>query len=74
MSLDFVEFIRGDLSQSGGVMTGMGAGDWITVFAAAVGGAWGLWLIRSKYHSEIMEVWNNKWNKHDDTQYETLNP
>lgn len=74
MSLDFVEFIRGDLSQSGGVMTGMGAGDWITVFAAAVGGAWGLWLIRSKYHSEIIEVWNNKWNKHDDTQYETLNP
>lgn len=63
MSLDFMEFIRGDLSQSGGIMTGMGVGDWITCFAAVVGAAWGLWLIRSKYHSEIIALWNDKWNK-----------
>ena len=62
MSLDFMEFIRGDLSQSGGLMTSTGVGDWITVFAAAVGAVWGLWLIRSKYHSEIIELWNDKWN------------
>lgn len=63
MSLDFMEFIRGDLSQSSGVMTNMGAGDWITVFAAAVAAVLGLMMIRPKYHSEIMEVWNRKWNR-----------
>jgi membrane protease YdiL (CAAX protease family) len=63
MSLDFFEFVRKDLSQSGGLMMGMGAGDWITVFSALVGAVLGLWLIREKYHPEIMEVWDRKWNK-----------
>lgn len=65
MSLDFMEFIRADLSQSGGVMLGLGVGDWITVFAAAVGAAWGLWLVRPKYYPQIMEVWNRKWSRED---------
>ena len=63
MSLDFVEFMRGDLSQSGGLMTGMGVGDWITCGAAAVGAVLGLWMIQSKYHPQIMAVWNEKWSK-----------
>ena len=63
MSLDFMEFVRGDISQSGGLMINMGVGDWITCFAAAVGAVWGLWLIRSKYHPEIMALWNDKWSK-----------
>ncbi len=67
MSLDFMEFIRGDLSHSGGLMTGMGVGDWITCFAAVVGAAWGLWLIRSKYHPEIIALWNDKWSKGSNT-------
>lgn len=65
MSLDFMEFMRGDISQSGGLMINMGVGDWITCFAAVVGAVWGLWLIRSKYHSEIIELWNDKWSKVD---------
>ena len=63
MSLDFMEFIRGDLSQSGGLMTTTGIGDWISYLAAAVGAVLGLWLIRSKYHPEIIELWNDKWSK-----------
>ncbi len=69
MSLDFVEFIRGDISESGGVMTGMGVGDWITTFAALVAAIWALWLMRPKYYPEIMEIWNKKWNKDETTDY-----
>ena len=69
MSLDFVEFIRGDMSESGGVMTGMGVGDWITTFAALVAAIWALWLMRPKYYPEIMEIWNKKWNKDETTDY-----
>lgn len=68
MSLDFIEMMRGDLAQSGGVMTGMGVGDWITVFAAFVGAVWGLWLIRPKYYPEIMEVWNGKWSREGEAE------
>ena len=63
MSLDFMEFIRGDLSQSGGLMTSTGVGDWITFVAAAVGAVGGLLLIRPKYHQEMIELWNDKWSK-----------
>ena len=66
MSVDFMEFIRGDLSQSGGLMTSTGMGDWISDVASLVGAVLGLWLIRSKYHSEIIELWNDKWNKGSD--------
>ena len=69
MSLDFVEFIRGDMSESGGVMTGMGVGDWITTFAALVAAIWALWLMRPKYYHEIMEIWNKKWNRDEKTDY-----
>ena len=69
MSLDFVEFIRGDMSESGGVMTGMGVGDWITTFAALVAAIWALWLMRPKYYPEIMEIWNKKWNRDEKTDY-----
>ena len=69
MSLDFVDFIRGDMSESGGVMTGMGVGDWITTFAALVAAIWALWLMRPKYYPEIMEIWNKKWNRDEKTDY-----
>ena len=61
MSLDFTEFIRGDLAGSDGVMVGMGVGDWITVVAAAVGAVLGLLMIRQKNCPQIMEVWSRKW-------------
>jgi len=60
-SLDFTEFIRGDLAGSDGVMVGMGVGDWITVVAAAVGAVLGLLMIRQKNCPQIMEVWSRKW-------------
>lgn len=61
--VDFFEMSRADLSNSGGLMVGMGVGDWITIAAAAFGAVWGLYLMRSKYHGEIMEIWSKKWNK-----------
>ena len=62
-SVDFLEMIRVDLSDSGGIMTGMGIGDWITVAAGMFGAFWALRLMNAKYHDEIMEVWSRKWNK-----------
>ena len=38
MSVDFMEFIRADLSETGGIMTGMGVGDWITIAAGLFAG------------------------------------
>ena len=62
MSVDFLEFVRGDLSESSGVMQEMGIGDWITIAAGAFAAVWGLFLIRKKHHSEILALWNDKWN------------
>ena len=62
-SVDFFEFVRVDLSGSGGIMTGMGIGDWITIAAGAFAAFWGLRLMNPKYYDEIMEIWDRKWNK-----------
>ncbi|MBE6042381.1 MAG: CPBP family intramembrane metalloprotease [Clostridiales bacterium] len=62
-SVDFVEMIRADLYASGGVMTGMGVGDWITVAASVFAAVWAIRLMNPKYHDEIMEIWAKKWNR-----------
>ena len=62
-SLDFMEFVRVDLSGSGGVMIGMGIGDWITIAAAAFAAFWALRMMKPEYYGEIMELWSKKWNK-----------
>ena len=62
-SVDFMEFVRVDLSGSGGVMVGMGIGDWITIAAAAFAAYWGLRLMKPEHNAEIMELWAKKWNK-----------
>ncbi|MBQ3663558.1 MAG: CPBP family intramembrane metalloprotease [Clostridia bacterium] len=64
-SVDFLEFIREDLSDSAGVMTGMGAGDWITIAAGAIAAAIGLRAIAKRHYPEIMRIWNAKWNKQE---------
>ncbi|MCR5060474.1 MAG: CPBP family intramembrane metalloprotease [Saccharofermentans sp.] len=63
LTVDFMEFIRNDLSASGGVMQGMGIGDWITIAAGAFAAGWGIFLIRKKYHSDIMALWAEKWSQ-----------
>ena len=67
-SVDFMEMIRVDLSDSGGIMTGMGIGDWITIAAGIFAAFWGLRLINPKYYDEILEVWAVKWNKHSEEE------
>lgn len=62
MSMDFLELIRSDLDSSGGVVSGLGAGDWITIIAGAVGFFWGLYLVRPAKRLEIVEIWKNKWS------------
>ena len=62
-SVDFMEFVRVDLSTSGGVMTGMGIGDWITIAAAAFAAVWALRLMKPEYYGGIMDLWSKKWNK-----------
>lgn len=62
-SVDFFELTRVDLSGSGGVMVGMGIGDWITIVAGVFGAFWALRLLDPKYNDEILEVWDRKWNK-----------
>ena len=62
-SVDFFELTRVDLSGSGGVMVGMGIGDWITIAAGVFGAFWALRLLDPKYNDEILEVWDRKWNK-----------
>ena len=62
-SLDLLELIRADLGASGGVMVGMGIGDWITIAAGLIGAVIGLRLIDAKYYPEIMKVWDEKWSR-----------
>ena len=66
-SLDFLEFIRADLSSSGGIMMGMGLGDWITIAAAAIAAVISLRAIAKRHYPEIMKVWNAKWNRNPQT-------
>ena len=68
MSVDFFELIRVDLSGSGGVMTGMGIGDWITIVAGIFAAFWALRLMNQKYYDEIMRIWDMKWNKNSNEQ------
>ena len=67
-SVDFFELTRVDLSGSGGVMTGMGIGDWITIAAGAFGAFWALRLMNPKFYGEIMEVWTGKWNRKSEAE------
>ena len=67
-SVDFFELTRVDLSGSGGVMTGMGIGDWITIAAGAFGAFWALRLMNPKFYGEIMEVWAGKWNRKSEAE------
>lgn len=62
MSVDFMEFIRADLGASGGLMMGMGIGDWITIAAAVFAAVWGLLLMKRKFYPDIMQIWKEKWN------------
>ena len=63
LTVDFMEFIRNDVSASGGVMQEMGIGDWITIAAGAFAAGWGIFLIRKKYHADIMALWADKWSQ-----------
>lgn len=60
-SVDFMEFMRGDLQASGGTMTGLGVGDWITIGASGVAVVIALILINKKHEEEIIALWNKKW-------------
>ncbi len=62
MSLDFMEFIRADLGNSGGIMSNMGVGDWITIIAGVIGVFWGLYLIRPSKRGDIVDLWKAKWS------------
>lgn len=62
-SLDYLEFLRGDLEASGGVMTGLGLGDWVTIAASAIGAVIALFLINKKHDVEILALWKKKWGQ-----------
>ena len=62
MSVDFMEFIRGDLGSTGGIMSSMGVGDWITIVAGVLGIILGLYLIRPSKRAEIVDLWKTKWS------------
>ena len=63
-----MEMIRVDLFDSGGIMTGMGIGDWITVGAGVFAAFWAIRLMNPKYYDEIMEIWAKKWNRVTDAE------
>lgn len=60
-SVDFLEFVRADLGSSGGVMLGMGIGDWVTIAAGAFAAVWALYLMRKSNRQQIIDLWNEKW-------------
>lgn len=62
-SLDYLEFLRGDLDVSGGVMTGLGVGDWVTIAACVVGAVVALILMNKKHDEEILALWSKKWGQ-----------
>ena len=61
-TLDFMEFVRNDVGEAGGLLSNLGVGDWITVSAGVLGAIWGLYLIRSSKRTEIVEIWKKKWS------------
>ncbi len=63
--VDFLEFCRTDISQSGGVMGALTVGDIITLVVGFAALFWGLYLCRKSTWSDIMTVWADKWNKHE---------
>lgn len=63
MSVDFIEFIRADMYDSGGLMTGMGIGDWITVLAGILAAFLALRLMKPGHYAEILRVWDEKWSR-----------
>ncbi len=69
--IDLVELIRADYSLSGGVMTGIGTGDWIILISGALGIFWALFLIRKSKRSDIIRVWQDRWGKPNIPPYET---
>ena len=60
-TVDFLEFCRGDVGNSGGLMTQMGIGDWVTIAAGALGAVLGIMMVSKKHRPEIMKVWREKW-------------
>ena len=62
-SVDCMEFLRGDLAQSGGVMVGLGVGDWITIAASGVAVVIALILMNKKHDEEIIALWSKKWGQ-----------
>ena len=63
--VDFLEFIRADLSSSGGIMMGMTIGDWITIVAGVFAAGWALYLMRRSKRQEIIKLWDEKWKKEE---------
>ncbi len=62
-AIDSVEMCRADLNESAGKVMEILTGDYFIIASAVVGGIIGLILVRKKYHEEILELWNDKWNK-----------
>lgn len=62
-SVDFMEFLRGDLEASGGTMTSLGTGDWITIGASVIAVVISLILINKKHDDEILTLWSKKWGQ-----------
>ena len=60
--IDFLEFCRADLSASSGVMGALTVGDYVTLIVGFVAIFWGCFLCRKSKRSEIMAVWQKKWN------------
>ena len=61
-TVDFLEFIRADIGESGGIMLNMGVGDWITVAAGCFAAFWAIRLMNKEHFPEIMELWKDKWS------------
>lgn len=62
-TVDFMEFMRGDLAQSGGVMVGLGVGDWITIAASGLAVVIAIILMNKKHDEEIIALWSKKWGQ-----------
>ena len=61
--LDFMEFVRADLTESGGIMQDTLIGDKVTVVVAIAAGIFGIFLMRKSKLPEVMSVWNERWSK-----------
>lgn len=61
--IDFLEFCRADIFASGGLMTGLTVGDWITTVAGALAAVLGLYLCRKEKRAEILEIWAQRWSR-----------